>query len=48
MAFIAVFTLMLGYLIGRADTIRQAELIDVTNAEYRISFDGEIHTYTFD
>lgn len=45
---IIAFTLTLGYFIGRADTIHQAELIDVTDHEYHIGFGNEIHTYTFE
>ena len=48
MAFVLVLTLMLGYIVGRSQTIHQAELLDVTDHEYHISFDGEIHTYTFE
>lgn len=48
MVFVLALTLTLGYIIGRADTIHQAELINATDHEYHISFDGEIHTYTFE
>lgn len=45
---IAAFTLTLGYTMGRADAIHQAELISVDEHEYSISFGDEIHTYTFE
>jgi hypothetical protein len=45
---IVAFTLALGYTMGRADTIHQAELISVDDHEYHISFGDEIHTYTFE
>ena len=45
-ALVLVFAL--GYMLGKHQTIRQAELINATDHEYHISFDGEIHTYTFE
>ena len=39
--------LAIGYNIGRVNTIHQAELIDTTDTEYFINFDGEVHSYTF-
>lgn len=43
-----ILVLMIGYAIGRHQTIRQAELIDIADGEYHIGFGDEIHTYTFD
>ena len=37
-----------GYTIGRQQTIRQAELLDITDTEYHINFGDEVHTYTFE
>lgn len=48
LALVVVLALILGYIIGRTQTIRQAELIDATNYEYHIGFGDEIHTYTFE
>ena len=45
---VVALTLTLGYIMGRHQAIRQAELIDTTNHEYHIGFGDEIHTYTFD
>lgn len=45
-ALVLVFAL--GYMLGRSQTIRQAELIDATDTEYHIGFGDEIHTYTFE
>lgn len=45
---LVALTLFGGYTIGRHSTIRQAELLDVTNTEYHIGFGDEIHTYTFE
>ena len=49
-AIIALVALALvgGYTIGRQQTIRQAELLDVTDTEYHINFGDEVHTYTFE
>ncbi len=47
--FIAlVLVFALGYMLGKTQTIRQAELIDVNDTEYHIGFGDEIHTYTFE
>ena len=40
--------LVLGLHIGRAYTIRQAELLETTNNGYFISFGDEVHEYTFE
>lgn len=40
--------LVLGLHIGRAYTIRQAELLEATNDTYFISFGDEVHEYTFE
>ena len=45
---IIVLTLICGYTIGRHNTIRQAELLDITENEYYINFGNEVHTYTFE
>lgn len=37
-----------GYLVGRNQTIHQAELIKCTSTEYHIGFGKEIHAYTFE
>jgi hypothetical protein len=37
-----------GYTIGRQQTIRQAELLEITNTEYYINFGDEVHIYTFE
>ena len=36
------------YTIGRHHTIRQAELLEVTDTEYYINFGDEVHNYTFE
>jgi uncharacterized membrane protein len=43
-----VLVFVLGYMLGRHQAIRQAELIDANNYEYHIGFGNEIHTYTFE
>ena len=43
-----ILALIGGYTIGRNRTIRQAELLEVTDAEYYINFGDEIHSYTFE
>jgi hypothetical protein len=48
LALVVVLVLMLGYTMGRSQTIRQAELIDATDTEYHIGFGDEIHAYTFE
>ena len=40
--------LAFGISIGRAYTIRQAELLETTNDTYFISFGDEVHEYTFE
>ena len=40
--------LIVGLHIGRAYTIRQAELLETTNDTYYISFGDEVHEYTFE
>ena len=47
-AIVVICALIFGYIAGRTDTIRQAELISVDDCEYHISFGDEIHVYTFD
>ena len=42
-----ILALALGCTMGRYYTIRQAELLDVTDSEYLINFGDDIHTYTF-
>ena len=41
-------TLVCGYIIGRQDTIRSAELLEVTDTEYYITFGDEVHSYIFE
>ena len=43
-ALVLVFAL--GYMLGRHQTICQAELISVDDHEYHIGFGDEIHAYT--
>lgn len=45
---LVVLALVGGYTIGRHNTIRQAELLDITEGEYHINFGNEVHTYTFE
>ena len=40
--------LIVGYTIGRQQTIQQAELLNVVENEYYLSFGNEVHIYTFD
>lgn len=44
---LAVFLFVGGMSLGRALTIRQAELLDTTESEYYIRFGAETHEYTF-
>ena len=44
---LVILALIGGYTIGRHHTIRQAELLEVTDIEYHINFGDEVHTYTF-
>lgn len=48
LVLVVVLALILGYTIGKHQTIRQAELIDANDCEYHIGFGDEIHTYTFE
>lgn len=41
-------TLVIGLHIGRYYTIRQAELLDMYDNTYYISFGDEVHEYTFE
>lgn len=43
-----VVALAVGYTIGRYNTIRQAELLYITESEYLIDFGGEVHEYSND
>ena len=45
---LVVLALIGGYTTGRQHTIRQAELLDITENEYHINFGDEVHTYTFE
>ena len=36
-----------GYAIGRHNTIRSVELCDITEQEYYINFNGEVHSYDY-
>lgn len=40
--------LMCAYTIGRQQTIRQAELCEITNEGYYLNFGDEVHRYTFE
>ncbi len=40
--------LIMGYNIGRQQTIQQAELLNVTDSEYYLNFGDEVHIYTFE
>ena len=48
LAIAIALALMLGYMAGKCQTIRQADLINVTDHKYYIGFGDEIHTYTFE
>lgn len=41
-----IIALIFGYIIGRTQTIHQAELMGINDYEYYISFGDEIHAYT--
>lgn len=40
--------LIVGYTIGRQQTIQQAELLNVADSEYYLNFGNEVHIYTFE
>lgn len=40
--------LIVGYTIGRQQTIHQAELLNITDSEYYLNFGNEVHIYTFE
>lgn len=40
--------LMVGYTIGRQQTIHQAELYEITEDGYYLNFGDEVHSYTFE
>lgn len=51
--FVAIALMFVGYgkymdKVVREETIKSAELIEVTDDGYIISFDGEAHSYSFD
>ena len=51
--FVAIAIMFVGYgkyvdKVVREETIKSAELIEVTDDGYIISFDGEAHSYSFD
>lgn len=51
--FVAIAIMFVGYgkyvdKVVREETIKSAELIEVTDDSYIISFDGEAHSYSFD
>ena len=51
--FVAIALMFVGYgkyvdKVVREETIKSAELIEVTDDGYVISFDGEAHSYSFD
>ena len=43
-----VIALVASFIVGRAYTIRQAELIETTNNGYFINFGNEVHEYTYE
>ena len=43
-----ILAIAVGFIIGRAYTIRQAELLKTTDTEYFINFGNEIHQYTYE
>lgn len=43
-----ILAIAIGFIIGRAYTIRQAELLKTTDTEYFINFGNEIHQYTYE
>ena len=46
--FIIGLVFIMGAEVGRSIAIHQAELVEITNAEYLIDFNGETHEYEFD
>ncbi len=45
-ALIVALAFVLGHTMGTTQTIRQAELLDITDTEYQLGFGVQIHTYT--
>ena len=45
---VILVALALGFYVGRGYTIRQAELLEITNDTYFINFGDEVHEYTFE
>ena len=45
---LTLVALVIGFYIGRNSTIKQAELLEITNDTYYISFGDEVHEYTFE
>lgn len=45
---IIMATLMVGFYVGRGYTIRQAELLEVSDEGYFINFGDEVHEYIFE
>ena len=45
---IMLVALMVGFDFGRSFTIRQAELLEVSDEGYFINFGDEVHEYTFE
>ena len=43
---VATVALFCGCMMGRSQTIRQAELLKCTDSEYHISYGNEVHVYT--
>lgn len=45
---IILVSLMVGFYFGRGYTIKQAELLEVSDEGYFINFGDEVHEYTFE
>ena len=45
---LVTLSIAVGYTIGRHNTIISAELYNITEDGYDISFDDEVHSYSFD
>lgn len=43
-----ILAITVGFIIGRAYTIRQAELVETTSNGYFINFGNEVHEYTYE
>lgn len=45
---IMLVTLVVGFYVGRSYTIKQAELLEVSDEGYFINFGDEVHEYIFE